>query len=76
MIETDKPMNFADSLHRFRRDSERHAASPSTLPIKRCSRCKQAKNVQGGRQRAAIAGPVTRWNPMVFVCKQCVEAEQ
>lgn len=71
-----KPVTEAEKLAQFRRDTVRHTSSPSTLPIKLCSRCGKSKNVTGGRQRTAIHGKITRWNPLIFVCAQCVGEEQ
>lgn len=72
----DRLRTEADRQSDYRDGSSRNAAGPTMIPAKICSRCGISKSIIGGRQRAAIKGPVTRFNPVIFVCAACVEGEQ
>ena len=63
-------------LDKHREQTNRFAASPSITASKRCSKCGITKAIYGGVMHTALGGRVTRYNPTIFVCRDCKGDEE
>ena len=60
----------------YKAHSDAFLSGPSRVPTQYCSACGLVKETAGGSRKAALKGPVTRWNPLKFVCADCQKGEK